>query len=414
MGCKILLSTTVSWTSTARHAAGFALAGAEVEALAPRHAPVTASRYIAASYVHRPILGLASLRQAIDRSAPDLIVPCDDRAVGNLLKLHADEPANASVSGLIERSLGRPERYSHVMSRTASLAIARGLGIRVPETYPVASEEALEHCLDILGLPVVLKVDGSWGGEGVVVAKTRAEARAAFAKLASPPSRIRSLGRAVRRRDSHHLLTALTPRRGRVSIQRFVHGRPAASAFACWQGEIRAAIYYDVLVADGAIGPPSIIRRIDNSEMAEATQRLASHFGLSGLHGLDFIREQNGAAHLIEINPRATQGGTLPFGPGRDLAAALCGCVMSSAVARDPIASDTVVFFPRQWLRDPAGECLREGHHDVPWDDPAILRASLQSLPPIAKFAGRKQIAASIPVAAGPLHAPLPEPAAGS
>jgi hypothetical protein len=414
MGCKILLSTTVSWTSTARHAAGFALAGAEVVALAPRHAPVTASRYVSASYVHRPILGLASLRQAIDRAAPDLIVPCDDRAVENLLGVHAREPAKSPVSALIERSLGRPERYGQVISRTGSLAIARGLGIRTPETYPVANEEALERCLDILGLPAVLKVDGSWGGEGVVVAKTREEARAAFHKLASPPSRVRSLGRAVRRRDSHHLLTALSPRAGRVSIQRFVHGRPAASAFACWQGEVKAAIYYDVLVADGAIGPPSVIRRIDNPEMAEATQRLARHFGLSGLHGLDFIREENGVAHLIEINPRATQGGTLPFGPGRDLAAALCGCVMPGAVSRDPIASNTVVFFPRQWLRDPSSALLRDGHHDVPWDDPAILRASLQRLPPIAKFAGRKQIAASIPVAAGPLNAPLPEPAAGS
>jgi hypothetical protein len=412
MGCKILLSTTVSWASTARHAAGFALTGAEVEALAPRHAPVTASRYVSASYVHRPILGLASLRQAIERAAPDLIVPCDDRAVANLLKLYAREAGRTPVSGLIERSLGRPERYSQVMSRTASLAIARGLGIRVPETYPVAGEEVLERCLDVLGLPAVLKVDGSWGGEGVVVAKTREEARSAFHKLASPPSRIRSLGRALRRRDSHHLLTALTPRRGRVSIQRFLHGRPAASAFACWQGEVKAAIYYDVLVADGAIGPPSVIRRIDDPDMAEATQRLANHFGLSGLHGLDFIREETGTAHLIEINPRATQGGTLPFGPGRDLAAALSGCVMPGAAARDPIASDTVVFFPRQWLRDPADAL--EGHHDVPWDDPAILRAALQSLPPIAKFAGRKQIAASNPVAAGPLNAPLLEPAAGS
>jgi hypothetical protein len=44
---------------------------------------------------------------------------------------------------------------------------------------------------------------------------------------------------------------------------------------------------------------------------------------------------------------------------------------------RQAIANDTVVLFPREWQRSPTSEWLKTGHHDVPWDDPAVLRASI-------------------------------------
>jgi biotin carboxylase len=223
-----------------------------------------------------------------------------------------------------------------------------------------------------------LKADDSWGGDGVVIARTREEARAAYCKLANPPSRLRSVARAARRRDAHFLLAALKPSATAVCVQRFVEGQPAASAFAAHRGEILGSLYYDVLVTHGTIGPPSVIRRVDCPEMAAATRAAAKCFGLSGVHGLDFIRDSSGAVHLIEINPRATQGGTLPFGAGRDLPAALASILSPDPVGmRRPIDKEIVVFFPREWQRNPASPYLKSGHHDVPWDDPAIMDAAL-------------------------------------
>ena len=46
MARKVLLVTTVGWTSTARYAGGFAAASWSVEALCPSGAPVRLSRYI--------------------------------------------------------------------------------------------------------------------------------------------------------------------------------------------------------------------------------------------------------------------------------------------------------------------------------------------------------------------------------
>ena len=112
--------------------------------------------------------------------------------------------------------------------------------------------------------------------------------------------------------------------------------------------------------------------------MDKAARVVAERFQLSGLHGLDFIRDEAGQTHLIEINPRATQGGTLPFGEGRDLPAALAQILTDSPVGRrSAIGNDVVAFFPREMRRDPASVYIREGYHDIPRDDPAVLSAML-------------------------------------
>lgn len=377
MARKILLYATLKWPSAARYAGGFAAAGCDVYALSPDGAPVQSSRYVSGNHLYRPLRPLRSLRKAISRTAPDLIVPCDDRAVRHLLRLYQTEKGSPAAA-LVARSLGTPENYDRVMSRSGSLAALREMGIRVPDTLPVTSEAELDACLATTGLPAVLKSDDSWGGEGVVIVRTAEEARAAYAKLSNPPSRLRSIARAAKRRDPHFLLAALKPSAPAVCVQRFIEGQPAASAFAADGGRLVGALHYDVLVSHGTIGPPSVIRRVDCREMMAASTAAAKCFGLSGLHGLDFIRDSSGAVHLIEINPRATQGGTLPFGVGRDLPSALASILSPDPVGmRRAIDKEIVVFFPREWKHNPASPYLKTGHHDVPWDDPAVMDAAL-------------------------------------
>jgi hypothetical protein len=40
-----------------------------------------------------------------------------------------------------------------------------------------------------------------------------------------------------------------------------------------------------------------------------------------------------------------------------------------------------VAFFPAEWQRDMASPYLTSGFHNVPWDDPAILRYCIDTLP---------------------------------
>ena len=168
MARKVLLLTTVDWVSTARYAGGFAAASWTVDAIAPKAAPVAVSRYVERHYRYRPLLALSSLRAAIRQSRPDLIVTCDDRGISHLLRLYrnalAAEGEASPLVALIRRSLGAPQNFARMISRSDSLAAAVEAGIRVPQTLPVADEAELDACLLRLGYPAVLKADGSWGG----------------------------------------------------------------------------------------------------------------------------------------------------------------------------------------------------------------------------------------------------------
>ncbi len=378
MAAKILLFTTVRWVSATRIAGGFAAVGCAVEALYPSGHILGLSRHVVASHRYKPLDAAASLAEAIARAKPDLVVPLDDRAAEQLVALSTD----TRFDSLIDRSLGNPNAYTQLMSRSGFIVAARACDLRVPETTEVASESDVEAALETLGLPVVVKSGGSWGGDGVALARAPDEALEAVARLAAPPSPLRSVARAMRYRDTHFLLDAIHPTARSVSLQRFIPGMPATSSFACWRGKVLAALHFDVLETEGSTGPACVVRPVLCPEMDEAAQKIAAHFQLSGLHGLDFIRDDAGHVHLIESNPRASQTCYLALGPGRDLVAALVGALTGSPALDRPLVSteETIALFPQEWTRDPASPHLESAYHDVPWDDPQVLSACLTSV----------------------------------
>ena len=367
---KILLATTVKWPSAAYLAGAFASFGCSVEAVFPRGHALGVSRHVGRAYPYRPLRPRSSFAAAIAIAKPDLIVPCDDRAVSHLLSIGAQAP---EVTALLVRSMGRLESYSVMMARSRAIAVAQGEGIAAPLTIAVADEREFQRALESVGLPAVLKADGSWGGEGVAVVHTLEEAGRAFCKLAYPPSRLRCLARAVLRKDSHFLQEALAPKAASLQVQQFIRGRPATSAFACRDGEVLAAIHVDVVESRETNGPASLIRRTDCRHMDEAVRRIARRFGLNGLHGLDFVRDEEGVPHLIEINPRATQICHLALGAGHDLPSALL------SLPPRPIATDKplIALLPQAWNSGRLSPGARTAYLDIPWDDPAVVSAAM-------------------------------------
>lgn len=360
MRTKILLVTTVQWPSAARLAGAFANLGAQVEAVFPRGHVLSACRYLDRGYRYRALEGAASITETIAAAKPDHIIPCDDRALLLLLQLKQFAP-------LLERSLGPLEGYEILTARAPSIAAAREDGIAAPLTLAIPNQEALPRVLAEVGLPCVIKADGSWGGGGVKFVCTQADAERAFAELEGPPSRLRSLYRMMRRKDLHFFAQAKNPERAAVCAQALITGKPATTVFAAEEGRVLAAMHMDVLSWAGETGPASLMSRIECPAMDEAAAKIAARFRLNGLHGLDFMRDKDGVPYLIEVNPRATQICHLPL--SADLPAALLGLL-----PRDPVTmSRRIALFP-QLLS--AGELAREVYRDIPWDDPGVLRAA--------------------------------------
>jgi hypothetical protein len=358
---SILLVTTMTWPFPAQLAGAFAGAGARVEALCPPRAMLAKSRHVARLYRYNPVAAMESLCQAIAAAQPDMIIPCDDLAA---------ELVNRTQDKAPIHRLGFLNRAAEAGAPSVAAA-------------PLENEDGLEEAMRTLGLPLVIKTDHSWGGEGVVIAHTREEARAAFRRL-MPQSRLRNVARAMRGRGSHFLTRALHPVAARLSAQRYVEGPPATSSIACWQGQVVAAHHFDVLLSTTPTSPASVIAVSNCPQMADTACKVAAAFNLSGLFGLDYVRGGDGDVHLLEMNARATP--TMHLALESDLPAALLGAAGLPARVRPPVTDKArIALFPREWLRDPASPWLAQAFHDVPWDDPDVVRACVQDAPPAAQ-----------------------------
>jgi ATP-grasp domain len=381
---RVLLGATARWATTARLAIAFSIAGCQIDVIAPRGHPVT--KISAPPRVHRyhVFAPLRSFATAIDVARPDLVIPCDDLATAHLHALHQrplSVPADADAfRALLARSLGDPANFAAASARTRLMKVANKTGIRVPLTSVIHTAEELTDWLLENGCPAVLKTDGSYGGGGVRIVHTLGEALNAWKTLSSPPSPTLTVKRMLVNHDMNSVLPCAFRIRPVVNVQEFVPGQDANVTVACWNGTVLASITARVLRTLEAHGPASVVEITDVPDISSAVAKVVGELRLSGLLGFDFIiHEYTGDAHLIEMNPRATQICHLPLGPGRDLPAALRAVISGEALPETPPAtkSTIIALFPQEWLRDPASPFLKTAYHDVPWDQPDLLRACL-------------------------------------
>jgi len=200
-------------------------------------------------YAYRGLAPLASFAAAIAAMKPDLIIPADDSAARHLHRLHGREGQHGArpLSALIERSLGTPESFPVVNARSAFMQLAKESDVRVAEMQVITSTDELRKWIARVGLPTVLKADGTSGGDGVRIVHTLEDAERAFQDLQAPPLLARAAKRAIVDQDQTLLLPSLLRRRSVVNAQTFVSGSEATSTVACWQGIVLASLHFEVL-----------------------------------------------------------------------------------------------------------------------------------------------------------------------
>lgn len=357
----LLVSTTLDWPFPAQLAAAFTDVGAYVEALRPPRGLLARSRYPSRMHDYYPIIAMDSLASAIAAARPDMIIPCDDQA-----------------AELVNRSRG-----ASTMGRMEFLDAAAKAGAPAAASIAISSEEELEEAMRQLGLPLVIKCDSSWGGEGVIIAPTREDARAAFRRM-NNPSRLRDAARAMRGRGPHFLTRALNPAPVCISAQAFITGTAATSSIACWRGEVVGSHHFDVLLSTTPTSPASVIAHVPCPQMEASAIAIAAALNLSGLFGLDYIRDAKGHVHLLEMNARATP--TTHLALDEDLPAALLRAAGLGGRTRPPVTDRSeIALFPREWLRDPRSPWFGRAFHDVPWDDHNVVRACVRAAPPAVR-----------------------------
>jgi glutathione synthase/RimK-type ligase-like ATP-grasp enzyme len=371
----LMVSTASRWLGTARMPRSLARAGFEVALLAPRGSLALHSRFVSKTSVLRdgstPMQWLLSLVAMINDVDPRLVVPCDEVAIRLLFELVRKPPrdldgdAGSRIRRLVQQSLGDPAHYETSIDKTLLPAAAAALGVPVPRHAIVDTIEQAAEEARALGYPVVLKRRYGFAGQGVAILQRPDELRAAAAALLRPMQ-----------------LDLGVQRPQKLLVQAFVHGAMLSQTMVAWDGVPLAGFARQREVAFTAgKGASAVVSTRKTPAIRDCTERMCRAFGMSGFFSVQYVEPDDGSPPvLLEINRRIVTFMHTDEYCGVDLCGALFQRLagLPQTVPSD-IADDlkprVIVSFPREWLRDPESQWLRDHPTDIPWDDPEVFEA---------------------------------------
>jgi glutathione synthase/RimK-type ligase-like ATP-grasp enzyme len=387
---SVVVVATVHWASITRLCLALAEGGFEVVALAPDgHALHRLNGIVARSIGRTRAHGLSEIIRTVESHPPDLLVPADERAIDFMRILYrraiGGKGRNAGqMAALIEASLGSPSAFVFAAQKSRLISLAQREGLLVPATNVVDDILELRRLVARAQFPLVLKQDGSSGGQGVRIVSNAADAEQRFVELRTSAGPRAAVKTALKKLDLS-CLDGLYRKRPAISLQEYIVGRPANRAVVCHRGEVLAGLSVEALQTTDATGPATVIRVINSPEMSDAAAHVVRHLGLSGFAGFDFMLEAaTGRAYLIEMNGRPTQICHLALDADSDMIGALAARLPSVA-RRRPIPNidgPTVALFPQESWRDPDSGYLTSAFHDVPRHVPEFITAYRSQVAP--------------------------------
>ena len=305
---------------------------------------------------------------------PDAVVPIDDLSAQLLRDLATAKHTSPELRRLLCTSLGDPDHYPTVCSRSRLVELAATLGIRTPGQRSVASLPAAVAAARELGYPVLLKREQTCGGRGVTLVDESKALSTAFRTADR---------RAEAKRLARRLVGLATSGDLPLTLQAHVPGTLALRTVACREGRILDGITFAAEQLDPPMtGSSTVVRRIDHVEIDEAVNLLVAALGCSGFVSFDFLVAADGSAHLIEMNARTVGSGHLGGRLGHDIygrwLAQFAGMSAKSPDTSPIDPARPIALFPKEMERDPASACLSPdaAHlHDVPWDEPRVIAA---------------------------------------
>ncbi len=362
-------------------------AGFQVAALCPSDNALAQTRFLDR---HFPLPDVRSSRsferrlvQAMREWRPDLIVPADERTVACLHAL-VRRTGSGGHSRLTQgerdtvvASLGDPTQLDAMLLKSRTQALARQIGVLVPEGMSVASSDAAIEAAERIGFPVYVKESFGWAGQGVSLCQDRAAV--ATAMTATKPAGFRMLRKGLKRllhRDWY-------PTDTEIGVQRAIEGTPAMFCAVAVSGRMLAGFAGVAQQTTSTTGPSSVVWIGADAAMAKASAAMIEALGATGFIGFDFMIETGtGAAYLLECNPRPIQVCHLGPRVGVDLCHALADGMRGDTASPGLAAgSETIALFPQEWQRDPESIGHSDMALDIPWDDPPLLRAMVAVSP---------------------------------
>lgn len=183
----------------------------------------------------------------------------------------------------------RPHVIERIRDKMKFFQELERLEIPHPETAMDENfEEARKKAKDI-GYPVLVKPSKGFGGVGIRKAQGPKELKQAF---------------------QHASLVD-----ERVLIQEYISGTPASVSLISFNNETITLTLNEQLLGVNELGQeepfgycgnvvPLVTTRSVMNRCKNTAERIASHFGLVGSNGMDFVISKEGIPYVVEVNPR--------------------------------------------------------------------------------------------------------------
>lgn len=382
---RVLIFTLEIWHMIARLPKVLRQAGFEVAALCPPDSFLTATRhldelFLCRSQRHGEWIS-QQLATVVEKWKPQFVIAGDDRAVLFIRRLlaahHSGQlPLPPGMLEILRRSFGNFDWLAEATSKRLTVQCAQRLGIKTPRFACVESVEAAVKQAQSMSWPVALKRSTAWGGSGITFCHNETEVKATFHKYREAGTWVGALKARYLQMRGWGLGPGWLPADHAVTVNEVIHGKPAMTAVAAADGNV---LMHVSAQAEHCFptphSPSSVVRFIDHPGMAAAAEKMTRHWQVSGLLGFDFMLDAQGEAYLIECNPRPICITTQGQFSGRELCLAWYNHFAGlPAVAPGPLHHEVVAHFPQEWRRDANSPYLSQSCHDVPWDDPELLR----------------------------------------
>jgi len=224
---------------------------------------------------------LAYLEHVLDRLDARVVIPSHDGTIA-LFRRH-----RSRLEQRAPFALAKEPALDIAVNKGRTLAVARRLGLAVPETVIVRDVNDIPSALREIGLPAVVKPieSWSWGEEGGV----------------------RVGAQLVTTSEEVNRVVAELARYERATLfQRLLSGRREAVSLLYANGNVHARFAQWAKRTGPPLGGESVLRQsIDvPRDLGEQAERLIREIDLEGYSEVEFRRDGNDIPYLMEINPR--------------------------------------------------------------------------------------------------------------
>lgn len=358
----LLVLLSGAWMGVTRLPAALVRAGWQVASLCPPECYLAHSRYAGRlELFNQSEYALADLAKAVNEFRPDVLIPGCEATVRWFQRIalaSSDQTLSEKtrvMQSCVRKALGHVKTYDATLSKTMLQKAAGELGLRVPAQQPARGVQEALVAASQIGYPIVLKGEHGFAGHQVRICETESALLRGYQALASAG------------KGQH------------IDAQQYICGDIAMCAGVAHEGRLLNSVFALKLETYPLpTSPCSVLQYADCPKASQMLSALVRHFGFNGFCSCDYILEaETNLVYLLEFNPRPVPLTALGHLNAHDLCLSYAHVFDQKPLAAEtqPERQSVVALFPNEWLRDAQSSYLSNAYHDVPWDDPPLLRA---------------------------------------